>query len=296
MNEGLRIGLKVLPQQISIGELRASWRLAEEAGFDHVWTNDHFLPVAVPEEEDVHECWCLLSAMAEATSRIRIGSNVTGNSYRNPGMLAKIAATVDHLSDGRLEFGIGSGWAQTEHAMFGLELGSVSERLGRLDEACEIFTGLWTGERFSLDGRFYRIEDAICRPRPVQEPHPPIWIGGRGEKKTLRIVAKHADVWNVLASSLFDGESDLAEDIRLSRVLDEYCRDIDRDPATLRRTALFAHGSDADATRRTVEAYARAGFGDAIIMVSGDDPLRAAEQAATDLLPRLREMEVRASG
>jgi F420-dependent oxidoreductase-like protein len=295
MDTQLRVGLKIMPQQVALSDLRRFWQLADQAGFDHVWTYDHFLPVGAPEEDDVFECWSLLAAMAEATSRVRLGATVTGNTYRSPGVLAKIAVTVDHISGGRLEFGIGSAWAEREHEMFGLDFGTVGERLERLDEACTIFTRLWSGERVSVHGRYYQIDDAISRPLPVQRPHPPIWIGGRGERKTLRIVAKHADAWNVLANNIFDRAVDLADDRRLSSLLDAYCQDIGRDPGTLRRTAQFVHDDDVEATLAAVEAYAAAGFSDAIIMVVGDAPLRTAEHVAAELLPRLREIGVRQS-
>src|SRR5919206_2392447 len=139
----LRIGLKLAPQLTTVEELRAVWRLADEAGFDHVWNFDHFAAIGGDPVGDVLEGWTLLGAMAAATQRVRIGCMVTGNTYRHPGVLAKMAVTVDHLSGGRLEFGLGAAWAEIEHTMLGLEFGTVGQRIRRLGEACRVVKALW---------------------------------------------------------------------------------------------------------------------------------------------------------
>lgn len=279
-----------MPQQVSIEELRAVWRIADESGFDTCWNFDHFLPVGPPQEEDVFECWSLLAAMAEATTHVRIGSLVTGNTYRHPGILAKIAVTVDHLSGGRLEFAIGTGWAEAEHTMLGLEYGTAGQRIARLDEACQVFKSLWSGERVSFDGEHYRLADAIERPTPVQQPHPPIWIGGRGERKTLRVVAKHADVWNISGNHVRDAAFNLDEDVRLARVLDAHCEEIGRDPAEIRRSVQLLHRDDLESTLQAADAYVGAGFPELIISLAGEQPTAEAERVATELLPRLKSL------
>ena len=135
----------------------------------------------------------MLAAMAEATKRVRIGLLVSGATYRHPGVLAKIATTVDHLSAGRLEFGIGSGWAENEHTMLGIPFHTVAGRIHRMEEAIEVCKRLWTEERATYEGKYFRLEDAIHEPKPIQKPYPPIWVGGSGEQLTLRVAAKHAD-------------------------------------------------------------------------------------------------------
>jgi F420-dependent oxidoreductase-like protein len=278
----LRFGLKLAPQLTTVDEMRAVWRVADEAGFDHVWNFDHFAAIVGDPAGDVLEGWTLLGAMAEATSRTRIGCMVTGNTYRHPGVLAKIAVTVDHLSNGRLEFGIGAAWAENEHAMLGLEFGRVGQRIERLAEACTLMKLLWTEERASFRGRYYELTDALANPKPVQKPYPPIWIGGSGERKTLRVVAEHADVWNATT-----GDPD--EDARVSGVLDRHCADIGRDPAEIRRSIQFRWFDDSLDAVAIARAYAERGFTEIVLMLP---PGRAAAQAeaAAELLPRLRQL------
>jgi F420-dependent oxidoreductase-like protein len=278
-----RIGLKLIPQLTTLDQLRAVWMVADEAGFDHCWVYDHFLAVSgASEEGEVYDGWSLLAAMAALTTRVRIGALVTGNTYRNPGILAKMAVTVDHLSGGRLEFGLGAGWMEREHAMLGLEFGTAGERVARLDESCRIIKGLWTQDRTSFEGRYYRIDDAIANPKPLQQPHPPLWLGGRGERKLLRVVAQHANVWNISAR-------EVDEDIRVSGVLDAHCADIGRDPAEIRRTVqLYFRGDVAEVVEKA-ERYADGGFSEFVITLYADDPARAAETVAADLLPALRD-------
>jgi F420-dependent oxidoreductase-like protein len=279
----IRIGLKLSQQGTTADELRAVWRIADEAGFDHLWNFDHFAALGSDPALDVFEGWTLLGAMAEATSRIRIGCMVTGNTYRHPAVLAKMAVTVDHLSGGRLEMGLGAAWAENEHAMLGLEFGTVGSRIDRLAEACQLMKLLWTEERASFEGRYYTLTEAIASPKPVQRPHPPLWIGGAGERKTLRVVAEHADVWNA------PGDDGTGEEMgRLSGVLDRHCADVGRDPAEIRRSVQFRY-EDADAALRTTEAYAGHGFSDVIVYLSGGQA-REHAQTVAGLLPRLREL------
>ncbi|HSI93657.1 MAG TPA: TIGR03560 family F420-dependent LLM class oxidoreductase [Jiangellaceae bacterium] len=186
----MRYGLK-LSQHAPIDEYRAVWRIADSEGFDSVWNMDHFATIGGDPTGDIFDAWALLGAMAVTTTRVRIGCMVTGNTYRHPGVLAKMAVTVDHLSGGRLEFGLGGAWAEIEHTMLGLEFGAVGERLDRLEEACQIIRSLWTQPRTTFEGRHYHLADAIAEPKPVQRPYPPIWIGGAGRKRTLRITAQY---------------------------------------------------------------------------------------------------------
>lgn len=274
----MRVGLK-LSQNAPIEEYRTVWRIADEAGFDSLWNMDHLATLGGDDSGDIFEAWTLLAAMAETTSRVRIGCAVTGNTYRHPGVLAKMAATVDHLSGGRLEFGIGAGWAENEHTMLGLEFGTVGERMDRLEEACQIVRSLWTEPRTTFEGEHYRLADAVAKPKPVQQPHPPIWIGGRGRRRTLRIAAKYADVWNAPGHP----EDDVGE---LSGVLDAHCAEVGRDPAAIRRT-VQVRLHEADDLPAVVEDYAKAGI-DEVLLITRAGTAEAQAEHAAGLLPRLR--------
>ena len=276
------LGIKLSPQNCAIGDLRAVWRIADEAGFDHLWAFDHFNPIFSDVAGDVFEGMTLLAAMAEATSRVRIGLMVAGNTYRHPGVLAKMATTIDHLSGGRLEFGLGASGAEVEHTMLGIPFYTPGERIRRLGEALTVCRKLWTEERASFDGRYYTLTDAVSNPKPVQRPHPPIWVGGAGEKLTLRVVAEHADVWNVIGS--------VEEVVRKASVLDQHCADVGRDPAEIKRSVQPRFDpADPAAMVDLLHAYIEAGFTENIVYVPpGDEPIRAAEIAAERVLPAIK--------
>ena len=274
------LGIKLSPQNCTIADLRAVWRIADEAGFDHLWAFDHFNPIFDDVAGDVFEGMTLLAAMAEATSRVRIGLMVTGNTYRHPGVLAKMATTIDHLSGGRLEFGLGASGAEIEHTMLGIPFYTAGERIRRLGEALTVCRKLWTEERSSFDGRYYTLNDAISNPKPVQRPHPPIWVGGAGEKLTLRVVAEHADVWNVIGP--------VEELVRKASVLDQHCADVGRDPAEIKRSVQPRFDGEPAAMVDLLHAYVEAGFTENIIYVPpGVEPVRAAEIAAERVLPEI---------
>ncbi|MBO0830120.1 MAG: LLM class F420-dependent oxidoreductase [Streptosporangiales bacterium] len=277
----LRFGLK-RSQNADIDELRDVWRIADDAGFESCWVMDHFATLGPRDDGDIFEAWTQLAAMAEATSRTRIGCAVVGNTYRHPGVLAKTAVTVDHLSGGRLEFGIGAGWAENEHTMLGLEFGTRNDRADRLEEAVQIIRSLWTQPRTTFDGRHYQVKDAVALPKPVQQPHPPIWIGGSGPKRTLRITAEYADVWNAAGGT----PEAVAES---GEILDRHCADVGRDPAAVRRSVQLGVGDDADELLRQTEAFARVGITEILLILRSDDTVAEAERTA-ELLPRLREV------
>lgn len=276
----MRFGLK-LSQQATIDEYRAIWRIADDAAFDHCWNMDHFATLHGDPAGDIFEAWTLLAAMAEGTTRVRIGCMVTGNTYRHPGVLAKTAVTVDHISGGRLEFGLGAAWAEIEHTMLGLEFGTVTERMDRFEEACEIVTSLWTKPRTTFTGTHYQLSDAVGEPKPIQQPYPPIWIGGSGRKRTLRIVARYADAWNMAGGP----PEEFAE---LSQVLDTHCEAVGRDPGEIRRTVQIRVPEESSDVLQMVEGYARAGADDIILILTGGTAEAQAEEMAS-WLPRLRE-------
>ena len=196
MSHPIRFGIQTSQQNVEWSSMLDLWKKAEAWGYDSLWNFDHFYPIFVDPNGPCLEGWTTLAALGQATSRVRIGHLVNGNTYRNPCVLAKMAATLDHVTNGRLNLGIGAGWFELEHNAFGLDFKTVRGRLDALDEACRILKGMFTGEPFSLKGKHYTIDNARGLPVPVQKPHPPIMIGGSGEKILLRIVAEHADMWN----------------------------------------------------------------------------------------------------
>ncbi len=278
----LRIGLKLAPQWTTIEELRAVWEIAEGEAFDQVWLFDHFAPIFSDPAGPVFEGWTLLAALAERTRRVRIGVMVTGNTYRHPGVLAKMAVTVDHLSGGRLEMGIGAGWAEIEHTMLGLPFPGTGRRIRMLGEACQVMKRLWTEERADFQGRYYTLTGALASPKPLQKPHPPITIGGRGERLTLRIVAEHADAWNF-------GGGPVEDAARLASVLDAHCAAVGRDPAQIRRSVqMFWSGGDPGPVLEEVARLRQLGFTEFVFTVRGEDAVPNARSAARRLLPELR--------
>jgi F420-dependent oxidoreductase-like protein len=202
---------------------------AEATGWDGLWLADHFMPDAEDTSTPWPEAWTTLSALAATVPRIRLGTLVTGNTYRHPAVLAKMAATVDHISGGRLVLGLGAGWQENEHRQYGIPFHDVSERLARLNEACQVIKRLFTEEEANFGGAFYQLRDASLEPKPLQQPLP-LLIGGGGEKVTLKIVASLADEWNVWGN---------VEKLRHKMsILDGYCDDIGRDPKEIQRSAV----------------------------------------------------------
>ena len=163
--------------------------LAEALGYDSIWVYDHFHNVPRPAHEAVFECWTTMAAISQRTSRVRLGQMVGCNSYRNPALLAKITSTIDVISGGRLDWGIGAGWYENEYKGYGFEFPKPKDRIGMLNESVEIVRSMWTEAETTYDGKYYKLSRANCDPKPLQSPHPPIWIGGGGEQLTLRVVA-----------------------------------------------------------------------------------------------------------
>jgi F420-dependent oxidoreductase-like protein len=279
----LTFGVKTSQQHSDVDTLRRIWRSVDEAGWDSLWLFDHFVPMGATRAGDIFEAWTLLAAMAEVTRHVRIGHLVTGNVYRHPGVLAKMAVTVDHLSAGRLIMGIGAGGDDYADAMLGLPARPASERIERLDEACQVLKLLWTAQTATFDGKHYQLAQALADPKPIQRPHPPVWIGSSGERYGLRVVAKHADAWMNAAM-----RPEVAELARLAQVLERHCEDIGRDPAGIRRAIQLPLPANADETMQLAETFVRAGFSD-IVFVPFQGGLPRVE-AAGALLPKLREI------
>ena len=283
----LRFGLKFSQQVHPIDVHTDVWRIGDEAGFDHIWPFDHLIALGPDPAAPIFDGWTALGAMAALTKRARMGLNVTGNLYRHPGLLAKIAVTVDHLSKGRLEFGIGTGWNEPEFTQFGLPFPNAGDRVGMLDESLKAMKLLWKEPRANLKGRFYQLNEAIAEPKPVQRPHPPIWIGSKGARM-LRLTARHANVWHSNAQT-FDGA------VALNKNLDAECLERGRDPASIRRSISMRLTTAEETLEKAQDALA-AGFTELLVMIagrwqgaSGKDPRKHAEDAAA-LLPRLRAL------
>lgn len=223
----LRFGIKTAQQNTSYEDILRVWLEADSIpSIEHAWAFDHFIPLGPDPTGSQLEGWTLLGALAARTERVRVGLMVTGNTYRHPAVLANIGATVDVISHGRLDFGIGAGWNELESNMYGIPLYAPGERIRRLDEACEVIKRLWTETVANFDGRYYQLKDARCEPKPVQKPYPPFVIGGSGEQLTLRVVAKHANIWNFVGGSVDTFRHKI-------EVLEGHCADVGRDPSTI---------------------------------------------------------------
>ncbi len=201
----------------------------EQTGWDGIWYADHFMANAPDTSTPWPEAWTTLAAIGAKVPRLRLGTLVMGNTYRHPAIVAKMAATLDHISGGRAVLGLGSGWQENEHKQYGIPFYTVGERLARLDEACQVIKLLFNEKKSDFDGRFYQLQDATLAPKPVQNPLP-LLIGGGGEKVTLRITAKYADEWNVW------GDVDKLRE--KMEILDQHCADVGRDPKEIKRTAV----------------------------------------------------------
>jgi F420-dependent oxidoreductase-like protein len=202
-----------------------SARIADDLGFHALHFIDHLLAIPDPAG-DILESWTTMTACAAVTRRVRVGANVLCNAFRSPALLAKMTATLDVISGGRLELGIGAGWHEPEFHAYGFPFPRPGVRIAQLAEAVTLIKRLWTGERVDFDGRYYRVTGGLCRPRPVQSPRPPLMIGGAGETRMLRLVAEDADVWNASAGNYAQLDHKIA-------VLRRHCADVGRDPATL---------------------------------------------------------------
>lgn len=204
----------------------------EVAGFESLWVYDHFHTVPVPTQEATYEAWTLMAALAAVTETVRLGQMCTCNSYRPPAYLAKVAASIDVISGGRLEMGIGAGWYQHEYAGYGYEFPKPSIRIGMLAEGVKIMQRMWTEDEVTFDGKHYQLEGAICRPKPVQQPHIPFWIAGGGEQLTLKVAARYASYTNF-------GQDSTEQFAHKSEVLRSHCVDVGSEFESIVRSANF---------------------------------------------------------
>ncbi len=248
----MRFGLDVAQQRMSWDELVRRVRLAEDLGFDGVWGFDHFQPMYGDGPGETFEGMTTLAALAGLTSRIRLGLLVTGATYRHPSVLAAQAVTIDHASHGRLELALGAAWFDKEHAELGIPFPPTAERFDLLQDTLEIVTRLFTGDVVSYAGKRVSLQDASLRPRPVQQPHPPIWIGGTGPKRTLPLVARYADVWHA-----FGSPNSLRE---ANERIDTLAQAAGRDPAAIMRASSLSL-DDLETARKHAGKWRDAGYG-----------------------------------
>jgi len=239
---GMRFAFKTSPQNTTWSDMLAVWKEADDIeAFESGWTFDHFYPIPAGSDPagPCMEGWTTLIALAQATRRLRFGTLVTGIHYRHPAVLANMAATLDIVSGGRLELGIGAGWNEEESGAYGIELGSPAERSDRFEEACQVIVGLLTQETTDFSGKYYQLTQARCEPKGVQQPHPPIVIGGSGERRTLRTAARFAQHWNFVGGTP-------EEFARKREVLYAHCQDIGRDPAEITLSSHVRLGADGE--------------------------------------------------
>ncbi|WP_431922254.1 LLM class F420-dependent oxidoreductase [Nonomuraea jabiensis] len=277
----MRFAIKTSPQNTTWPAMLAMWQAVDEMDvFESAWTSDHFYPVhgagpATPRLEG----WITLAALAQATRRIRLGTLVTSVHYRHPAVLANMAATLDIVSGGRLELAVGAGWSEEESAAYGIELGTPRQRSDRLEEACQVLIGLLSQETTTLHGEHFQLTGARIGSMPVQRPHPPLGIGGSGEKRTLRTAARYAQHWNFDIGPI--------EQFRRAReVLHSHCADVGRDPSGIQISCQVRHDGDPAVTAAAARAFAEAGADVAIVYLrppyhpSVLEPLAAALQAS----------------
>jgi alkanesulfonate monooxygenase SsuD/methylene tetrahydromethanopterin reductase-like flavin-dependent oxidoreductase (luciferase family) len=286
-SQHVTFGIGTAPQQVTYREILRVWREADSIDqIEHAWLFDHFFPIAGDRHGPIFEGWTLLSALAPQTDRLRLGLLVTSNRFRPPAMLAKIAATVDVVSEGRLEFGIGAGSrpaipaARLEYDALGLPYDDFGRSVANLADACTVIKRLWTeDEPFDFDGASIRLRGAFTNPKPVQRPRPPILIAGR-TTRLLRVVAEHADVWNIAGG-------DLESAVQRSAVLDRLCVEIGRDPASITRSiALRVSYSHPEETREAIAGAIDNGFQHIVLSLGAPYPERVAEWLAGELIQK----------
>ena len=277
----MRFGFKTAPQDTTWSDMLDVWRAADDIElFESGWTFDHFYPIFSDSTGPCLDGWITLTALAQATQRLRVGVMVTGIVYRHPAVLANMASALDIVSNGRLELGIGAAWNEEECRAYGIELGSLKERFDRFEEACEVIIGLLTKETTTFNGRYYELSEARNEPKGVQQPHPPICIGGGGEKRTLKAVAKYAQHWNVPGGSVDDFK-------RKRDVLHQHCADIGRDPAEIMTSThlRLSRSGDPSSVVEQAEAFAEAGLDLGIVYLPPPHSAKVLEPVAEALAP-----------
>ena len=279
-----RYAIKTPPQHGMWGEFLDVWRAADEIDvFESAWTMDHFYPLTPPMDGTHLESWTMLAALAQATTRLRLGAMVNGMHFRHPALTANMAVTLDHISGGRFELGLGAGWFEAEAAAYGIPLGTMKERFDRFDEGVEVIVGLLTQEHTTFAGAYYNLVDARCEPKALQRPHPPIVIGGKGPKRTLKTVARWADAWDFVMPPSVEAWSATNE------VLLGHCAAIGRDASAIRRSVhlpWMPGQDDPSALADGAQPYFAAGVDLVIFSMRGNYGASELEPLAAALLAR----------
>ena len=279
----LSFGIKTAQQHTTYEEMLTVWREADAIPvFEHAWLLDHFAPIHSDVDGPCLEGWTTLTAMATQTTRLRLGLMVVGNTYRHPAVLAKTAATLDVISGGRLDLGLGAGWNVYEHESMGIPLYPPGERIRRFGEACELIKLLYTQPTTDYDGRYYQLKEARCEPKPVQRPWPPFVLGGGGEKLTLRIVAEHADVWNFAGGTA-------EEFTRKVGILREHCAAVGRNPDEITLSMqLRLKYDDLPGAVQTLQQFVDAGATHLVLYLPPPFPEGIVQRLADEVVAQVR--------
>ena len=275
----MELGLDCTQHQLSWDGLKERVLYAESSGFDGAWVFDHFKPLYGDPSGPCMESWTLLAGLAAVTERIRLGPLVTGVTYRHPSMLATEVVTVDHISHGRVELAIGAAWFEDEHVELGIDFPPAGERAKRLEEAIQVMKLLMTEDNATFEGKHYRLSGATFNPKPVQSPHPPVWIGAGGEKVMLPLVARVADVWH--------GFGTVQELTRKSRLIDQHAEAAGRDPSSIRRSTSLSISEPWDEVRARAKGLSDAGFSYLTVDWPGEGRERV-DGFVTDVMPAIK--------
>lgn len=282
----LHFGVQVVPQHTTYAEILQTWREVDELGFDTAFLFDHFIPILSDPNGPCFEGWTMLAALAAQTKRVKVGLLVTGNTYRNPALVAKMTATVDHVSNGRAILGLGAAWFEAEHTAYGIPFFTPSERAKRLGEAVAVIKLLFSQQKSTFNGKFYQLKDAPCEPKPVQK-HLPLLIGGVGPKRIQPLAARHADIWH-----FFPSNEDPQEAKRMCESFDQLCQKVKRDPATVEKSLSLRPpqlaGSSKEVASR-VQALADAGVRHFIISLTPPFDRALLQRFAKEVIPAVRK-------
>lgn len=272
----IRLGMDIAQQRMTWDELASRAKFCEDLGFDGVWGFDHFQPMYGEGPGECFEGTTTLAALSGITDRVRMGLLIAGVTYRHPSLYAAQAMTIDHASHGRLELSLGGAWFDGEHRALGLDFPPTRTRIDMLDEALTIIKGLLTTDGFSFDGKYWQLDNATLHPRPVQQPHPPIWIGATGEKRMIPLAARHADVWH--------SYGDAAQLEGKARLLCEKAEEAGRDPDSILKAGSLSISEPWDEVRAHADAFREAGFGYLVIGWPGQGRTRI-EEFMRDVAP-----------
>ncbi len=291
----LRFGVQTRPEHTTFNDVLRVWQDADELGLDTAFVFDHFIPIQGDQSDSCLEGWTLLSALAAKTQHVRVGVLVTGNTYRYPAVLAKMAATVDQISGGRLILGMGAGWFEPDHSAYGIPFYTAGRRARRLVESVQVIKMLFTQPKSTFNGKYYQLKEAPFAPKCVQTPYPPILIGGMGPKVIQPLVARHADIWN-----FFVDDADAAAAKRICTQFDALCSQVGRNPAEVEKStnlrAQQLSGVGTKEMRERVQALANAGVQHFILSLAPPFDRELVRRFAKEIAAPLRDMHLPAPG